>query len=156
MERFGNVLLCARQLAHSRLAATRAQVDPMLVADTLREVRRRYHAPGAAGTRAAIELMDGLVRYVRLALDRAGDGHGAPRRLALAWLELCALRHGLALHAGPGEVVRLAAGDAALTPALAHDLDAAIGAWAAGRAAILRHGLEAGPDPAYAIQLAAS
>ena len=146
--------LVARQLAHSRLAAARAQVDPGLVADTLREVRARYHATDDAGSRRAIELMDSLVRTLRLALDRAGEGDAAPaaqRRRTIAWIELIALRSGFALRVeqGAGDEVFTLHGDA-LTPALAATLDA----WARDQDGILRHGLAAGPPLAYVLHLA--
>lgn len=143
--------LVARQLAHSRLAAARTQLDPALVTETLREIRARYHAADDAGARRAIELMDSLVRALRLALDRGGAGPAAQRRRAVAWIELIALRAGLVLRVEPGashEVFVLTG--AALTPGLV----ATLAGWARDQAGILRHGLEAMPASAYVIHLA--
>ncbi len=58
--------LLARQLARNSLGTARAQVDPAMVARVLNEVQRRYQtSPAAAST-----LLDHLISYVRLALNR--------------------------------------------------------------------------------------
>ena len=149
--------LVARQLAHSRLAAARAR-SSTVGAPSRTPCARCAPAttrPTTPGSQRAIELMDGLVRALRLALDRGGDGAGAPaaqRRRTAAWIELVALRNGLALRVEPiaGHEVFALSG-AALTPALA----ATLSDWARGQAGILRHGLEAAPVPTYVIHLAA-
>ena len=141
--------LVARQLAHSRLATARTQLDPTLVTETLREIRARYHAADDAGGRRAIELMDSLVRTLRLALDRGDAGPAAQRRRAVAWIELIALRADLVLRVEPGaghEAFVLTG--AALTPALG----ATLAGWARDQAGILHHGPETAS--AYVIHLA--
>lgn len=146
--------LVARQLAQSRLAVSRAQVDPALLVDVLRDVRGRHRVAKADGGPPAIDLLDALVRALRLALD-GGDAHGTgsmpQRRRTGAWIELIALRHGLALEMSPqddGDVFVLAG--AALAPALAATLDD----WARGQAGILRHGMTPEPASAYVLHVA--
>ena len=147
--------LVASQLAHAQLAAARAQVDPALLMDTLREVRARYRAPDDMGHQGAIELMDGLVHALRLAID--SDAHedadgSSPRRRTRAWIELIALRGGLALRREPGAAgdVLALSGDG-LTP----DVVATLADWARRQPGILRHGLEAGPPSSYVIHVSA-
>jgi hypothetical protein len=61
----------ARQVAQSRLLAARAQIDPEVVARVLRGVRVRYQKnSGDAST-----LLDQLVSYLRLAMNRVGEQH---------------------------------------------------------------------------------
>ena len=59
--------LLARQLAQSQLTAARARIDPAMVAQVLREVHARYaHDPQAGAA-----LLDQLIGYLRLALNRS-------------------------------------------------------------------------------------
>ncbi len=62
----GKRALLARQLARSRLGAVRAQIDPAMVARILTEVHRRYRSD----TVSASDLLDHLIRYLRMALNR--------------------------------------------------------------------------------------
>jgi len=59
--------MLSHRLAQAELLAARARIDPVMVADVLRQVQLRYAQdpqPGAA-------LLDQLVGYLRLALNRA-------------------------------------------------------------------------------------
>ncbi len=137
--------LVARQLAQSRLAATRAQVDPELLVDVLRESRRRHLDADAD----AIVLLDALVRALRLALDAgaADDAAGSSqRRRVVTWIELLALRHGLAVQRSGDEFVLTG-------PALGPALVAMLDDWAQGQPGILRHVATAEPAPAYVLHL---
>jgi hypothetical protein len=58
--------LLARELARSRLGAARAQIDPAAVARILRAVHGRYRA----NPEAAALLLDRLIAYLRLAMQR--------------------------------------------------------------------------------------
>jgi hypothetical protein len=60
--------LLARRVAQARLFAARAQVDPEMVARVLSRVRARYR--GDAEEAAA--LLDQLIAYLRLAMNRQG------------------------------------------------------------------------------------
>lgn len=138
--------LVARQLAQSRLAATRAQVDPALLVDVLRESRRRHLDADAD----AIALLDALVHALRLALDAgaADAAAGSPqRRRTVAWIELVALRHGLAVQRNGDEFVLTG-------PALGPALAATLGDWARGQPGILRHVATAEPAPAHVLHVA--
>lgn len=60
-------MLLARQLACSRLGTARAQFDPAMVARVLSEVHKRYRNDPVA----ASALLDQLISYLRLAMNRA-------------------------------------------------------------------------------------
>lgn len=61
--------MLARQFAQARLVATRARIDPELVTHVLREVKARY---ASAPVPAAL-LMDHLIAYLRLAMNRTRE-----------------------------------------------------------------------------------
>ncbi len=65
----GRRVLLARQLARSRLGTARAQFDPAMVARVLSEVHERYRSDPAD----ASALLDQLISYLRLAMNRARD-----------------------------------------------------------------------------------
>ncbi|MES2324363.1 MAG: hypothetical protein V4633_19080 [Pseudomonadota bacterium] len=65
----GQRVLLARQLARSRLGTARAQFDPAMVARVLSEVHERYRNDPAD----ASALLDQLISYLRLAMNRARD-----------------------------------------------------------------------------------
>ena len=62
-------VLLARQLARSRLGTARAQFDPAMVARVLSEVHIRYRNDPVG----ASALLDQLISYLRLAMNRARD-----------------------------------------------------------------------------------
>ena len=70
--------LLERQLSSARLAVARGRVDPAMVAQVLAAVHARHaHAPEQAAS-----LLDELIRYLRLAMNR-GQSDGAEANAAL-------------------------------------------------------------------------
>lgn len=71
--RFGLLLtrrsLLTRQIAQSSLQAVRTQIDPEMVAGILRAVRERY----TRDADSAVLLMEHLISYLRLAMNRGRD-----------------------------------------------------------------------------------
>ena len=61
--------MLARQVAQSRLLAARAQIDPETVVRILRSVRIRY----PQNSTDASSLLDHLISYLRLAMNRVGE-----------------------------------------------------------------------------------
>ncbi len=61
--------LLARQVAQSRLLTARAEIDPKLIINILREVQARYHIDATG----ASTLLDQLIAYLRLAMNRSRD-----------------------------------------------------------------------------------
>ncbi len=70
----GRRALLSRQLAQARLGRARADIDPAMVARMLSVVHARY--PGAPGEAAA--LLDQLISYLRLAMNRRQGDPAAP------------------------------------------------------------------------------
>ena len=62
----GKRAMLARQLAHSELLAVRAQIDPHLLVDVLREVHKSYPQQ----PEMAAQLLDHLISYLRMAMNR--------------------------------------------------------------------------------------
>ena len=86
----------ARELARARLGTARAQIDPTTVARILREVYRRYHAQ----QESAPDLLDHLISYLRLAMNRNGARvPSLPGEVALvrAYLALQEAEHGMTI-----------------------------------------------------------
>jgi hypothetical protein len=84
----GQRSLLTRLLVQSQLAAARAQIEPELVVRVLRVVHQRYGtSPGAAS-----DLMDHLIDYLRLVLNRVRE------QRPLLVNELALIRSYLALH----------------------------------------------------------
>jgi len=63
--------LLARNVAQAKLFAARAQVDPEMVARVLTQVRHRYITDAVS----AAELLDQLIAFLRLAMNRKGGQH---------------------------------------------------------------------------------
>lgn len=61
--------LLKRQMAHSRLLATRAKIEPEMVARVLRETRTRYLTEPLQ----ASALLEHMIGYLRLAMNRGRD-----------------------------------------------------------------------------------
>jgi hypothetical protein len=61
--------MLSREIAHSQLLATRAKIDPELVVRILSDVHIQYQA----NPDEASKLMDHLISYLRLAMNRMGE-----------------------------------------------------------------------------------
>lgn len=68
--------MLAHQLAQAELLAARARIDPAMVAGVLRQVQARY----AGDPQRGAALLDQLVGYLRLALNRGGRHDDAALR----------------------------------------------------------------------------
>lgn len=100
--RFGMLLgrraLLARQVAQSQIVAARAQVDPAMVVRILREIHTRY----GHNVQSASMLMDHMIDYLRLALNRVRESQPTLAR------ELQLLHAYIALRtAEAGQAIRL-------------------------------------------------
>lgn len=73
----------SRQLAQAELLAARARIDPAMVAGILRQVQARHACDPQRGT----VLLDQLIGYLRLALNRGGRHHDSAARALQALLE---------------------------------------------------------------------
>jgi len=73
--------LLARQVAQSKLVATRARIDPEMVAHVLHRVHDNYRTDAAQ----ASALLDNMISYLRLAMNRTRDTASSPT----AELTLC-------------------------------------------------------------------
>jgi len=63
----------SHQLAQAELLSARSRIDPVMVAGVLRQVQARY----AQDPHTGASLLDQLVGYLRLALNRGGRSDGA-------------------------------------------------------------------------------
>lgn len=68
--------MLSRQVAQAELLAARASIDPVMVAGVLRQVQVRY----ACDQQRGAALLDQLVGYLRLALNRGGRHDDAAAR----------------------------------------------------------------------------
>jgi hypothetical protein len=77
--------LLAHQLAQAELLAARAHIDPLMVAGVLRQVQARY----AQAPQQGAALLEQLVEYLRLALNRSGRHAGSATAALQALHEAC-------------------------------------------------------------------
>lgn len=80
--------LLKRQMAHAHLLATRAKIEPELVARVLRETRMRY----LTAPQQAAHLLDHMIAYLRLAMNRVRDQNSTLHSELTLWRSYLALR----------------------------------------------------------------